>query len=432
MKTNRVNERLNEITANTLIVGIDIAKNKHWARFVDCRGLEVGKAIAFTNDIIGFKAIISKIKEICNSKTAQYSFDKVVAGMEPTGHYWKALASYLDKQPDIKVVGVNPYHTKKAKELDDNSPTKSDKKDAITIARLVKDGRFFEPYLPDGVYGELRVLVTTRISLMSRLNAIKNTITAVLDEYFPEITTVFKYPLRGKASRHILKVCPFPSYILKLGVEGVLAEIKKAVKKTVGLKKAKELVEKAEQSIGVKEGLSAAKLKLTLMMSELECLENELVAIEESMEERLCETGYAEKILAIKGIGVVSAASFLGEIGDPKRFANARQISNLAGYNLVEDSSGKNKSGTAISKRGRKNLRSILYKMAFVCVTKNTELKRLYQYLKTRAVNPLKKKQALIVISKKIITIIHTIIKKDIDYCADKVIGKVRQQLMAA
>lgn len=62
--------------------------------------------------------------------------------MEPTGHYWKALANFLLKQAKITVVLVNPFHTKTAKELDDNSQTKSDKKDALTIARLVKEGQF--------------------------------------------------------------------------------------------------------------------------------------------------------------------------------------------------------------------------------------------------------------------------------------------------
>ena len=88
--------------------------------------------------------------------------------MEPTGHYWKAFANFLLKQAKITVVLVNPFHTKKAKELDDNSQTKSDKKDALTIARLVKDGRYFETYLPHDVYAELKGLTTTRYSMNKR------------------------------------------------------------------------------------------------------------------------------------------------------------------------------------------------------------------------------------------------------------------------
>ena len=428
---NRTNKRLEEITVNTLIVGVDVAKSKQWARFVDYRGVEVGKAIYFSNDRNGFEFIVAKINELCNSKIYRNSFAKVIIGMEPTGHYWKPLANYLIKQ-GLKVVGVNPYHTKKAKELDDNSQTKSDKKDAITIARLVKDGRYFDPYMPQDIYAELRVLTNTRISIKKRSGAVKNTITAVLDEYFPEIVKVFKNPLKGKASRQILLSCPFPAFILALGEEGVLVEIKKAVKKTVGLKKVRQLIETAKESIGVDYGLESAKLKMSCLIAELDMIEANLNEVEASMEKMLEATCYADKMLGIKGIGVVTAAMFLGEVGDPLRFDSDRQISRYAGYNLTEDSSGKNKSGTCISKRGRKQLRSILYKMAFTMVGQNAEMKELYNYLTTRKDNPLKKKQALVVVSKKIITVIYSLLKKQETYKPELVLGTVRREMLLA
>jgi transposase len=419
---NRNNQKLGAITAKTLIVGVDIAKETQWARFVDYRGLELGKTLKFQNDKKGFENILSSIEAICKKKR----LEGVIVGMEPTGHYWKPLANYL-LMNEIKVVMVNPYHTKKAKELDDNSQTKSDKKDALTIAKLVRDGRYYEVYMPQDIFAELRILSNARISLMKRHNALKNTITAVMDEYFPEIKTVFKNPLTGKTSMQILKTCPFPSLILELGVEGVLAEIKKAVKKTVGRKKAQQLVETARNSIGVRYGTVSAKLKLDLMIEELELLTKQLDHLENAMELALAEIKYGEIILSIPGIGVVSAASFLGEIGDPLRFDHPRQISKMAGYNLVEDSSGKNKSKTVISKRGRKNLRNVLYQMAMVMVAVNKEMKELYKYLKTRENNPLKKKQALVVISKKIITVIYNLAKKQTEYKAELVLGQYRK-----
>lgn len=203
-KKNHSNEKLAAITFKTLIIGVDIAKHNQWARFVDCRGIEHNKALKFENNRNGFNAILTRIYEICKNE----DFNKVIVGMEPTGHYWKAFANFMLKQAKITVVLVNPYHTKKAKELDDNSQTKSDKKDALTIARLVKDGRYFETYLPHDVYAELRGLTTTRHSMNKRKKAIVNTITAVLDEYFPEFVSVFKHPFKGKASMHLLKVCP--------------------------------------------------------------------------------------------------------------------------------------------------------------------------------------------------------------------------------
>jgi transposase len=416
------NSKLEAITPSTLVVGVDIAKAVQWARFVDYRGLEIGKALRFQNDKAGFENILASINANCNLR----GMNDVIVGLEPTGHYWKTLANYLMLH-GITVVMVNPYHTKQAKELDDNSPTKNDKKDALTIAKLVRDGRYYETYMPQDVYGELRVLSTARISLMKRRNALQNTITAVLDEYFPEIVTVFKKPLTGKASLQILKSCPFPALILKMSVDEIVDELKKAVKKTVGRKKAQQLINAARNSIGVRYGITSAKLKIGLMVEELELLTNQLGRLEVEMKKALMDTGFAAIILSVPGIGVVTAASFLGEIGDPMRFENPRQINRMAGYNLVEDSSGKNKSGTVISKRGRKNLRSVLYQMAFTMVAVNEEMKELYAYLKTRPNNPLKKKQALIVIAKKIITVIYKLVKKSTVYQAELVLGEFRK-----
>ena len=396
----RQKQKVIAITTDTLVVGVDIAKNYQWARFVDFRGIEHDRALKFKNSKGGFETILARIREICKKE----NFAKAVVGMEPTGHYWKAFANWLEKQDGIKVVLVNPYATKQAKELDDNSQTKSDKKDALTIAKLVKDGRYFELYLPHDVYAELRGLSSTRTGLNKRKNALKNTITAVMDEYFPEYEEVFKCPLSGKASRHILKTCPFPKFILELGEDGVTDEIKKAVKKTVGRKKAAQLIETAKESIGVDYGEEAA----------------------------LQKTDYAGFLLSIKGIGVVTLAACLGELGNPARFENPRQMSRMAGYNLVEDSSGKNKSGTKISKRGRKNLRSVLYQMALIMVATNDEMKQLYHYLKTREEAPLRKMQALIVVSKKILALIHALAKKKENYDPGKVFGPVRREQLKA
>ena len=87
-----------------------LQKHNQWARFVDCRGIEHNKALKFENNRNGFNAILTRIYEICK----QEDFNKVIVGMEPTGHYWKAFANFLLKQAKITVVLVNPYHTKKA------------------------------------------------------------------------------------------------------------------------------------------------------------------------------------------------------------------------------------------------------------------------------------------------------------------------------
>jgi transposase len=426
---NRLNQRISGITATTLVVGIDIAKSVHWARFVDCRGVEIGKALAFTCNRAGFESIVAKINEICNGNLSGERFASVIVGMEPTGHYWKTLAHYLQTR-GIRVAGVNPYHTKKAKELDDNSPTKSDQKDALTIARLVQSGRYFDPYLPVDVYAELRVLTNTRTQIIRCMEAVKNMITVMIDEYFPEFCGVFKQPLRGKAERQILKSCPFPAQILALDENRLLAEIRKAALAGIGIKRVRALIAAARDSVGVNYGLGAAKLRLGMLLCELELYERQLTDVEAAMQARLEETGYADKLLKIKGIGIVSAASFLGETGNPLRFDSARQIMRYAGLNLTEDSSGKNKSGTSISKRGRAQLRAVLYKMACTLVKHNPEIRTLFRYFITRERNPLKKKQAYVASANKIVAIIYAILKRSEDYDAGKVLGAVRREMM--
>ncbi len=141
------NDRINQITSSTLIVGVDIAKFKHVARAQDYRGVEFGKSNTFENNREGFERFVSRFRKIATEQ----GFKDVIVGMEPTGHYWLNLAYNLKEQQVLCGV-VNPLHVKKSKELDDNSPTKNDIKDAREIAQIVKDGRYAVPNLPYGIY----------------------------------------------------------------------------------------------------------------------------------------------------------------------------------------------------------------------------------------------------------------------------------------
>ena len=83
MKT-RQNERLKAITAKTIIVGVDIAKEEHWARITDCHGIELRKPIKVNNSTSGFENLL----EIVDKMKQKYETEKVIIGMEPSGHYF--------------------------------------------------------------------------------------------------------------------------------------------------------------------------------------------------------------------------------------------------------------------------------------------------------------------------------------------------------
>lgn len=112
-------------------------------------------------------------------------------GCEPTGYYCFNLAHYLNER-HIKLALVNPYHVKQIKELDDNSPKKTDLKEPKTIAKLVMGGRYSYPYLPEGIYADLREAVSSRDRIVKELNAAMNWIKRWLKIYFPEYLTVYK------------------------------------------------------------------------------------------------------------------------------------------------------------------------------------------------------------------------------------------------
>lgn len=410
--------KFNSIKNAQIMVGVDIAKHKHCAVLITNTNQIITKPFSFNNTIEGFKILLNELKK---QEKDDITKANILIGMEPTGHYWKPLVNYLQDN-GYKVVMVNPAHTKKAKELDDNSQTKNDKKDCLVIARLVKDARFNQVYIPNEIYSELRVLTNTRHELIKKTSSIKNRITAILDEYFPEYEQVFKKIFDSISSLRILKTIPMPEEIMETSIEDIIKIMRDGSNRGQGRKRAEKLKECAEKTIGVKHGLTSTKMQLAMYIKDYELLISQIEMIEEEMKNNLIKTEYGEKLLKIKGIGTVYASEFLGEIGDLKRFKNSEQIRRYAGLNLVENSSGDHKGKTTISKRGRATLRSLLYKMALTMVAKNEELKEIHKNYKTRKNNPLKKKQAVVAVINKMLAIIFAVTVKGKEYDKAKII----------
>lgn len=416
------NQRIQQITDATIIVGADIAKQTHVARAIDFRGIELGKECVFSNNNEGLTKLVTWMKELqrLHGKT------DVVFGVEPTGHYWFPLGAFM-QDLNVRFVLVNPHHVNKSKELEDNSPTKNDYKDAKVIANLVKDGKYTEPKLPTGVYADLRILMNLREKVMVNLGQVQRRIQNWLDRFFPEYTEVFK-DWEGKASLITLRKSPFPQNLVSLGVSGIVSQWKSGgVKRTVGVKRAQRLASAAEKSIGLKEGLTAARLELTTLLEQYDMFCRQRDEIMAQVEQLLSQIPGTEEMLSIPGIGVTTLAGFLAEVGDLKGYDHGQQIIRLAGLNLKENSSGKRKGKTGISKRGRSRLRALLFRAVLPMVAKNAEFKALHEYYTTRACNPLKKKQSLIALCGKLIRVLYTLGTKQVPYNAEDLLGPLRR-----
>lgn len=134
----------------------------------------------------------------------------------------------------------------------------------------------------------------------------------------------------------------------------------------------------------------------------------------------------------IVGLTMITVAGFLAEVGDVRRFESPRQIQKLAGLSLRENSSGKHKGQTTISKRGWSKLRAVLFNAAIPLIAKNPEFRSLHEYYTTRANNPLKKKQSVIAISCKLIRVFYAILANGVIYDPEKMISDIHRPSQAA
>ena len=420
MNSNTQNAKIKSITEKTLIVGIDIGSETHYARAFDWRNYEYSKKpFSFNNDEEGFKSFSLWVNEIAE----KHGKNTVIPGMEPTGHYWLNLGVYLQEQ-GMRPVHVNPHHVKKSKELDDNNPNKNDRKDPKTIAALVNEGRFSYPYIPIGIYAEIRSLSNLRIQTQEEISRVKNRIARWFSIYFPEMKDVYQKP-DAKSGMMVIKKAPLPADIEELGVDGVNQIWRDAKLKDAGLKRAKTLVEVAERSIGNTEAPGSARIEIRILLADYEVYSKRMDELMVEIEKKLSEIPYIDKLLEINGVGIKTVSCFVAEVGDISRFDNPKQLQKLAGYAIVSNDSGKHNGESRISHRGRKRLRYALYEAAISVIGKNPEFKSIHEYYLTRTKNPLKKMQSVIAIACKLIRVFYMILTKGITYDGQKMLQDI-------
>ena len=137
-------QKVKTINEKMLVVAVDIGKTVHYGYLRTPTGKEIQSFPIYNSrkSFEGFWAKISKFKE-------QEDLQKVILGFESTGPYAEPLFHYL-KNKDVKLVQVNPMHSKRLKELTGNSPNKTDKKDPKVIADVICLGHSLTLVVPEG------------------------------------------------------------------------------------------------------------------------------------------------------------------------------------------------------------------------------------------------------------------------------------------
>ena len=406
----RVNEKIERITPDTLICGIDVGKTKCCARFCDFRGLEVYHKVWFDRtenlDKIGCHVTAAMFKE---NKT------DVIIAFEPTGHYWLNIDKYF-KDCGHETVLMPTYTVKQYKEQYDQNPSKSDPKDALLIARLTSEGKYVKPIERNEVYQDIYAGYQIYDDIQKEINRIKNKIHVWNDKYFTELEHVYK--INSVSIKPIYENELLPNEIKNMTLdkfmELMIKDHPRSNKDSIIM--LKELCDKTN-SINP-DGFT--KYEIKRLYERYEQLNEELEDIKNRLIELASQIDYVEKIVEISGVNYISIVGIIAETGDLRNYDHAKQIIKMSGLSLKESSSGQKKGKKHISKRGRAKLRRNLKQTGISLVKNNSFFLQLHNYYITERVNPLTKLISINAIIRKFLYILMAIVKSGESFNEEK------------
>jgi len=399
-------KKTNTVKEGTLIVTVDIGMSSNHGYCTAGDGRST-KTFKFDNTREGLDTFWSMVL----SSKARFRCTEVIVGYESTGPYGEPLIHYLKQKP-VKIVQVNPMHTKKMKEINDNSPLKTDSKDPRVIADIIRLGHALSVVVPEGDVAYLRRLNNARERHVKERTGLLNQLQQFVFITFPEFARILK-TIDSKTALYILKKYTTPARIGSANHEELGKEMRRQSMGKFSTEHAAALINFAKTTIGIQEGLQGLVMDIQHVLIQLDLLNGFIAAILDEMEITLNRIPYSRKLLSIKGFGIVTVAGLIGEIADFTKFTTQSEITKLAGLNLYEVSSGKKRGQLKISKRGRSLLRKILYYAAIQTVRKNGIMHDYYQKLIGRGMKSIK---ALVAVSRKLLRITFAMVRDDSEF----------------
>jgi transposase len=363
------------------VVGVDAGKFQH-AMVVRPRGFADSRPVLFPTTRPGFESAVEAI--LAQLPAEDDGASDILVGIEFAGMYGFTLAHYLrSASPRYRIVAILPAHTKRWKEVTHRQPLKTDAKDAVGITDLTAQGHFVAfPFLAPA-YAELRHLLSAREKLSTLRRGLITRLRTSLDVIFPEFPTLFASPVK-KTARALLREYPGPSALLAAKRRDVLRLLKRESRNHLGKETLDQLLDAARHTVALPGAQGAMKDELPLLLERLDLYERQMAVLEEKMSAITRVLPAARALLTIPNVAPVTAAVFLGSIGDPRAYDSSREVIALAGLTLVERSSGVRTGEKHISKRGRPVLRKHAHMFAVRSVHQGGIFRREYDAILAR------------------------------------------------
>jgi len=408
MSNSTLTKKLASVKPGTLFVGVDLALDRNVAVVLSERAERLGR-FGFPNERDGYDYFYRRLEAFQEQQQAP----ALLVGMEPTNYFWKLLAADIEKhRPDYGYQLVNPFTVKKNREGNQLSRSKDDNRDAFTIGDLLRTGKYTETRLLHGMYAELRQYVTLNTRLQRDIGRQKNLISNVSGQLFPELPRIFK-ALSGETALAMLRNHGAAVVVRAMSQEafiaGVRADFRGQRLQVAKLRRAHAL---AQQSVGLRDGVEGLQLALRLHVEALEALQQQVETVCSGLVNTFLALPESKYLLSVHGLGTITAATILSEIGDPSHYTNARQLIKLAGTQPVPNTSGrKTHSQTPMSRKGRPRLHTALFFAVMRLVRVDEAFRQEYVQLQTREKNPLTKMQALGVLMNKLLRILWALMR---------------------
>lgn len=389
-------------------VGIDVALRMHRVAVLDAEGERVGRAFTVEATAAGYTALQSRLQALGGPPA------EILCGLEATGNLWENLYGFL-RGAGYRVVVLNPFQTKRYREVL-GKKAKTDDIDALVIAGLLRSGEGRASYVPDDQVQGLRELVRLRADFLRRLQDDKRQALALLQVVFPEFLTVVRDPF-AKAARAVLERYPTAAHLQGVKPTHLLKIARQFQGSTLGPQKAEAILAAARTSVYSGRAQDARGTALRLLLRQIGELQDGLTALEAALEAQLAPRepegpGLGENLQSIPGVGPKTRAVLLAELGDVHRFASATQwVGHLGLYpKLVQ--SGERRPTPQMAK-GPALARQALYCAAVAAIKHNAELRTLYLRKRSQGKSPT---QALIVVARKLATMLYSMLKHNTWY----------------